>query len=244
MQRALFTPLTRSLVSRNAVRATRIMTPAASVAYPQRFAVRFNSTTNNAAKDGAKAEEEKPKEQAEEEVKAEEETATEEADPVAELKEKLETKDKELASMKNHYARAIADFRHLQETTKMEVQKAKDFALQKFAKDLLDSLDNFNLALGHVKEDTLKTNDEVKNLYEGVDMTKNVFEKTLNKYGISKIDPLDEPFDPNLHEATFQMVHPDKTPGTIFHVQQIGYTLKDRVLRPAKVGVVKESDEE
>ena len=124
-----------------------------------------------------------PRKKPKEEVKSEEEQSSgaeseaQEADPLAELKDKLEKKDKELASMKNHYARAIADFRHLQETTKTEVQKAKDFALQKFAKDLLDSLDNFNLALGHVKEDTLKLNDEVRSLYEGVDMTKTVFEK-------------------------------------------------------------------
>lgn len=242
MQRALFNTLTRSFVARNAVCASRVITPAVSVTYPQRIAIRFNSSSNNAAKEEPKKEEQQ--EELKEEVKTEGETAAEEVDPVAELQEKLETKDKELASMKNHYARAIADFRHLQETTKVEVQKAKDFALQKFAKDLLDSLDNFNLALGHVKEETLKTNAEVKNLYEGVDMTKNVFEKTLNKYGINKIDPIDEPFDPNLHEATFQMVHPDKQPGTIFHVQQVGYTLNERVLRPAKVGVVKESDEE
>ena len=141
--------------------------------------------------------------------------------------------------MKNGYVRAVADFRNLQESTKKEVQKAKDFALQKFSKDLIVSLDNFSLALNAVKEETLASNDEVKNLYEGVDMTRSVFEKTLKSYGIEKIDPIGQPFDPNHHEASFEIPQPDKEPGTVFHVQQPGYTLNSRVLRPAKVGIVK-----
>lgn len=160
---------------------------------------------------------------------------------VAELKTKLTQKDKDLADMKNHYARAIADFRNLQELTKKEIQKAKDFALQKFAKDLLESLDNFGLALNSVKEESL-ANAEVKNLYDGVSMTRTVFEKTLSRHGIEKIDPLGETFDPNLHEATFELAQPDKEPGTVFHVQQPGYTLNSRVLRPAKVGLVKDTE--
>ncbi|EMG48993.1 mge1 GrpE protein [Candida maltosa Xu316] len=240
MQRALLSPLTRSITARNTLRSTRLVTPRVRVSYPQSLAVRFNST--NAAKEEPKKETEASA-KAETEAEAKSEEAEAEVNPLSELQEKLEKKDKELAAMKNHYARAIADFRHLQDTTKTEVQKAKDFALQKFAKDLLDSLDNFNLALSHVKEDTLKLNDEVKSLYDGVGMTKTVFEKTLIRYGIEKIDPLDQPFDPNLHEATFQIAHPDKEPGTVFHVQQVGYTLNDRVLRPAKVGVVKNDDE-
>lgn len=164
------------------------------------------------------------------------------ASEVEELQSKLTKKDKELANMKNHYARAIADFRNLQESTKLEKQKARDFALQKFAKDLLESVDNFDLALNAVKEDTLKANAEVKNLYEGVDMTRNVFEKTLARHGIEKVDPIGQPFDPNQHEATFEIAQPDKEPGTVFHVQKNGYTLNSRVLRPAKVGVVKDTE--
>ncbi|KAG7661815.1 mge1 [[Candida] subhashii] len=239
MQRALLSSLTRSVAARNTARSMRVVRPV--VAIPscyQPFAVRFNST--NAAKEEPVKTEEEAK--TEEPAKEEQEQAAEEAkevDPTVELQEKLLKKDKELAEMKNHYARAIADFRHLQETTKKEVQKAKDFALQKFAKDLLESLDNFALALGHVKPETLETNHEVKNLYEGVDMTRNIFEKTLGKHGIEKIDAIDKEFDPNLHEATFQVPQPEKEPGTVFFVQQDGYTLNSRVLRPAKVGIVK-----
>ena len=81
---------------------------------------------------------------------------------------------------------------------------------------MLKYVDNFDLALNAVKEDTLKNNSKVKNLYEGVDMTRNVFEKTLASSGIEKVDPIGEQFDPNQHEATFEIAQPDKEPGTVF----------------------------
>ncbi|ODV79878.1 GrpE-domain-containing protein [Suhomyces tanzawaensis NRRL Y-17324] len=230
MHRALFTPLTRSVAARVAVRSTMAARP---VVFAPRM-VRFSSNDAKAPEGEAKPE------ATEGETTKEESTEQKEVDPAEEFKAQLAKKDKDLADMKNHYARAIADFRNLQESTKKEVQKAKDFALQKFAKDLLESIDNFSLALSAVKEETLATNDEVKNLYEGVSMTQNVFEKTLNRHGIQKIDPMGEPFDPNQHEATFEIPQPDKEPGTVFHVQQPGYTLNSRVLRPAKVGIVKD----
>ena len=160
---------------------------------------------------------------------------------IEDLQSKLAQKDKELAEMKNFYTKALVDFRSLQESTKKEIQKAKDFALQKFSKELLDSLDNFNLALNAVKAEAIN-DQEFKNLYDGVYMTKNVFEKTLNKYGIEKIEALDKQFDPNLHEATFEIPQPEKEPGTVFYIQQDGYTLNSRVLRPTKVGVVKDGE--
>ena len=138
--------------------------------------------------------------------------------------------------------RSIADFRNLQEVTKKDVQKAKDFALQKFAKDLLESVDNFGHALNAFKPETVEKSQEISDLYTGVQMTKDVFEKTLRKHGIKKLDPLGETFDPNKHEATFEIPQPDKEPGTVFHVQQVGYTLNDRVIRPAKVGIVKDPE--
>jgi molecular chaperone GrpE len=226
MHRAFLAPLNRTVAARNVGRNIRMSNIRPTmVGYPKMM--RFASTNGAAEKEEPIQEKEEPVEEAKE------------VDPIEELKSNLTQKDKDLADMKNHYARAIADFRNLQESTKKEVQKAKDFALQKFAKDLLESLDNFALALNAVHEDSLKNNVEVKNLYEGVDMTRNIFEKTLNRHGIEKIDPIGEQFDPNQHEATFELPQPDKEPGTVFHVQQPGYTLNSRVLRPAKVGLVK-----
>lgn len=188
---------------------------------------------------------EKPKEEAAKETEKEE-TVEEELSPIEkdlkELREKLEKKDKELVEFKDRYVRSLADFRNLQETTKREIQKAKDFALQKFAKDLIESIDNFGHALSAVKEDSVKASDEVAQLYDGVKLTRDVFEKTLTKHGLKKIDPLDEEFDPNKHEATFQAPQENKEPGTVFFVQQPGYELNGRVLRAAKVGIVKAND--
>ncbi|KAF5101447.1 hypothetical protein D0Z03_000593 [Geotrichum reessii] len=160
---------------------------------------------------------------------------------LAEVKAKLEKKDKESAQYKDQLLRSIADFRNLQETTKREVTKAKEFALQKFAKDLLESVDNFDRALSVVDADKRadpENHKELVDLYEGIKMTQNVFEKTLEKHGLKKIFPEGEKFDPNHHEATFEAPQPGKEPGTVFFVQQAGFLLNDRVLRAAKVGVV------
>lgn len=227
MQKALFNPLRTTLRAGMAARTAAVRPAGAGF-------VRFNST--DAKKDAS--------EPAAEEAAAEpaaEETSPE-AQALAQCQTKLEKKDKDLAAMKQHYQRAVADFRSLQELTKKDVQKAKDFALQKFAKDLLELVDNFGRAMQLVDPKVMESNSELKALYDGVHMTKNVFEKTLERYGIEKIDPEGAPFDPNQHEATFEIPQPDKEPGTVFHVQQVGYTLNSRVLRPAKVGVVKGDD--
>ncbi|KAL3232662.1 Uncharacterized protein RNJ44_04578 [Nakaseomyces bracarensis] len=173
------------------------------------------------------------------EAKPDENESNAEDKKVKDLEDQLAAKTKEAAELKDRLLRSVADFRNLQEVTKKDVEKAKNFALQKFAKDLLESIDNFGHALGAFKEEDLEKSKEINDLYTGVKMTRDVFEKTLRKHGIERLDPVGETFDPNKHEATFELAQPDKEPGTVFHVQQFGYTLNDRVIRPAKVGVVK-----
>lgn len=167
---------------------------------------------------------------------------TEEQKTIKDLETKLETKTKDALELRDRLLRSVADFRNLQEVTKKDVKKAKDFALQKFAKDLLESVDNFGHALSAFKEEDVKKSKEINDLYTGVRMTRDVFLNTLKKHGIEKLDPIGEVFDPNKHEATFELPQPDKEPGTVFHVQQLGYTLNERVIRPAKVGIVKGQD--
>ncbi|GEQ72519.1 hypothetical protein JCM33374_g6206 [Metschnikowia sp. JCM 33374] len=237
MQRSLYNSISRAAM--RSVSAGRLAARPAAITSAPRFAHNMSVRWNSSKTDEAKTTEQEAKGGAAE-AEASQEAAEPQEDPVtAELREKLLQKDKALAEMKNHYARSVADFRNLQETTKKEIQKAKDFALQKFAKDLLESVDNFGLALNSVKQETLDAQPDMKNLFDGVSMTRNVFEKTLEKHGIQKIDPMGEQFDPNQHEATFEIPQPDKEPGTVFHVQQPGFTLNSRVLRPAKVGLVK-----
>jgi molecular chaperone GrpE len=141
--------------------------------------------------------------------------------------------------------RTVADFRNLQDRTQREVKTARDFAIQKFAKDLVDSVDNLDRALGTVPADKLnvaeksEAQQDLANLYEGLQMTERILMQTLEKHGLERLNPEGDKFNPNEHEATFMAPQPDKEDNTVFHVQQKGFKLNGRVLRAAKVGVVK-----
>lgn len=166
------------------------------------------------------------------------------SDVEAELKKKLEAKEKEAIEWKDKYLRSVADFRNLQDRTQRDMKSARDFAIQKFAKDLVDSVDNLDRALIMGKEKIQATtednkNEDLHNFYEGVKMTETNMLQTLQKHGLERFDPEGEKFNPNEHEATFMTPMPDKEDNTVFHVQQKGFKLNGRVLRAAKVGVVK-----
>lgn len=144
----------------------------------------------------------------------------------------------------------MADFENLQKITTREKQKAKDYAIESFAKDIISNLDILHLALKHVPEDRRvkqpsstegaepSVSDTLADLYTGVSMTANHLEKTLNRFNIKSFDPTGEKFDPNQHEALYQAPIPGKEPGTVLECSKKGWLLKDRVLRAAEVGVV------
>lgn len=126
------------------------------------------------------------------------------------------------------------------------MQSARDFAIQKFAKDLIESVDNFDRALGIVPAEKLAdtSNESVKDLialYDGLKMTEGILMSTLKKHGLERFDPSveGEKFNPNEHEATFMTPMQGKEDNTVFHTQQKGFKLNGRILRAAKVGVVK-----
>jgi len=125
------------------------------------------------------------------------------------------------------------------------MKAARDYAIQKFAKDLVDSVDNFDRALTMVPEEKLNAQEKTEhlqdlvNLHEGLKMTENILMQTLKNHGLERFDPNGEKFNPNEHEATFMTPMADKEDNTVFHTQQKGFRLNGRVLRPAKVGVVK-----
>ncbi|PMD22711.1 putative GrpE protein like protein, mitochondrial [Hyaloscypha hepaticicola] len=162
-------------------------------------------------------------------------------------KKELEAKNKEIIDLKDRYLRSVAEYRNLQERTKREVQSAKDFALQKFAKDLVDSVDNLDRALAMVPEEKLNAKEknehlqDLVSLYDGLKMTETILMQTLKKHGLERFDPSveGEKFNPNEHEATFMTPMAGKDDNTVFHTQQKGFKLNGRVLRAAKVGVVK-----
>lgn len=184
-----------------------------------------------------------------EEAKKDETKETEETkepkDEITLLKEEVEDAKKKASEFKDLYLRSIADFRNLQESTKREIRKSKDLALKSFAKDLLETADTFEIALKTLAQeetsDAEKKVKELDDLIEGVQITQTMFINTLKRHGLEQIEAMGEKFDPNVHEATFEVPQPDKEAGTVFFVQQPGYFLNGRVLRPAKVGVVQDT---
>ena len=135
---------------------------------------------------------------------------------------------------------------NLRERTRKEIEHTAQFAIQKFAKDLVNTVDVLNLALNSVPDDARKDaqekNPHLHSLYTGVSMTEAELLKTLKRFGVEQMNPLGEKFDPNKHEAIFQTAMPDKEAGTVFTVEKVGYLLNGRIIRPAQVGVVKDKD--
>jgi len=123
-----------------------------------------------------------------------------------------------------------------------EAENATIFGIQKFAKALIDVADTLNLALIHVKKESVEKNEELKVLYDGVSSTERTLMKVLNNHGIKKIDPLGEKFDENFHQAIMEVPDNSKPPGTIVQVMRPGYILDSRILRPAQVAVIKSSN--
>jgi molecular chaperone GrpE len=143
----------------------------------------------------------------------------------------------------DRYLRSVADFRNLQDRTVRDSKAARDFAIQGFAKDLIESVDDFGRALSTVPEEKVsnRTEDQkdLVNLYEGIKMTEQNLLKTLAKHGLVRFDPMGEKFNPNEHEAMFQTPVQGKEDNVVMHTQQTGFKLNGRIIRAAKVGVVK-----
>ncbi|XP_008552744.1 grpE protein homolog, mitochondrial [Microplitis demolitor] len=163
------------------------------------------------------------------------------------LKSEIELLNKELMSLKernieldNKYKRALADGENLRVRLTKQIEDAKLFGIQGFCKDLLDVADILGKATESVPKDQLtERNPHLKTLYEGLRMTESQLHKVFKKHGLVSVNPLDEKFDPNQHEALFQQEVQGKKPGTVVVVSKVGYKLHERIVRPALVGVAK-----
>ncbi|CAI9088331.1 OLC1v1022637C1 [Oldenlandia corymbosa var. corymbosa] len=165
---------------------------------------------------------------------------------LAEKEEQLNLKVKEIQEMKEKALRTYAEMQNSMDRTKRDAENMKKFAIQDFVKNLLDVADNLGRASSAVKGNFLKIDESkdtvgavplLRTLLQGVEMTDKQLSEVFRKYGVQKYDPLDEEFDPNKHNAVFEVPDSSKPPGTIAAVLKAGYTLHDRVLRPAEVGV-------
>ncbi|KAK9133155.1 hypothetical protein Scep_012683 [Stephania cephalantha] len=172
---------------------------------------------------------------------------------VAEKEELLKTKHKEMEKMQDKVLRSYAEMENVMERARREAENSKKFAIQNFAKSLLDVADNLGRASSVVKESFSKidtSNDTagavplLKTLLEGVEMTEKQLAEVFRKFGVEKYEALNEPFDPNRHNAVFQLPDASKPAGTVAAVLKAGYMLHDRVIRPAEVGVTTGGSEE
>ena len=145
----------------------------------------------------------------------------------------------ELADTKVKLLRALAEAENVRRRASRDVENASKRAIAGFAREMVVVADNLSRALGAVDKDKLGDNDAVNSLLQGVEMTEREMQHAFSRNGIKRVDPLGEKFDPQLHEAMFEYEDPSKPSGSVGQVLEVGYTLNDQPLRPAKVGVTK-----
>ncbi|MGH1571480.1 nucleotide exchange factor GrpE [Methylobacterium sp. P31] len=158
-------------------------------------------------------------------------------DPVAEALALLTAERDEL---KDRMLRTLAEMENLRRRTEREVADARAYAVTNFARDVLNVADNIRRALDSVPADAKATADgALKGLIDGIELTERDLAKTLERHGVKIVEPQGQKFDPNRHQAMFEVPNPEVPAGTVVQVVQAGYVIGERVLRPALVGVAK-----
>jgi molecular chaperone GrpE len=152
----------------------------------------------------------------------------------------IEALNAENTQLKDKVLRTLADMENLRRRTEKEVSDARTYATTNFARDMLNVADNVRRALENVPSEAAATAEgALKALLEGIQLTERDLLKTLERHGIRRLEPKGEKFDPNLHQAMFEVPDPSVPNGTVREVVQSGFVIGDRVLRPALVGVAK-----
>ena len=160
----------------------------------------------------------------EEESSSEDELDSGEEDPISE----------ELANLKDQVLRSLAEVENVKRRAARDVENAHKFAVEKLINDLFPVLDSLEKAV-----ETAKSTEGADAIAEGVSLSLKLFVDTVSKSGVEQIDPLGEPFDPQLHEAMTMVPNPDAEPNSVMDVMAKGYVLNGRLVRAAKVIVVK-----
>ncbi|MET0746906.1 MAG: nucleotide exchange factor GrpE [Rhizobium sp.] len=162
-----------------------------------------------------------------------EEAAPAEPDPVEVLKG-------ENAELRDRYLRLAAEMDNLRRRTEREVKDAKSYSVAGFARDMLAVSDNLRRAIDAIPADVRAGADAgLATLIEGVEMTERSMLSTLERHGVRKLDPIGQKFDPNFHQAMFEIPNVEVPNNTVVQVVQDGFSIGERVLRPAMVGVAK-----
>ena len=137
--------------------------------------------------------------------------------------------------------RVQAEMQNLRRRSEQDIEKAHKYSQEKFSTELLSVMDNLERALAAAAN---HEDDTVKAIYEGVDLTLKSFTDCFNRFHIEAVDPMGEPFDPQIHQAMTIIENAEVEPNTVIEVMQKGYTLHGRVIRPAMVVVSKEPEHE
>lgn len=167
-----------------------------------------------------------------------EEIKVDNVEDIQQNQEKADVAEQNSASedFKEKYYYLAAEMQNMQRRFDKEKENLLKYGSEKILRDLLDVVDNFERTIGFIKDDQ---DEKVKNLYVGLDMVNTQFTESLGKHGLKKVEAIGQKFDPNFHEALAQQPSDGKEDMEILQVHQDGYTLNERLIRPAKVVVVK-----
>lgn len=158
--------------------------------------------------------------------------------PEPEAQAALQNLPRENAELKDKLLRALADMENLRRRTAKEVTDAKLYGVSEFARDMLSFAANMGRVIENIPRELRESRDQaVKTLIEGIELTERDFISRLANHGVRKLEPLGRKFDPNLQEALFEVPDDTVPNGTVVKIVEDGYTIGDRVLLPAKVGV-------
>ena len=158
-----------------------------------------------------------------------------EAAPANTLDARIAKLQSDIERLNDRTLRAQADAQNIKRRAEQEMEKARKYALERFAGELLPVVDNLERALEAASGD----DEAIKPIAEGVELTLKSFQDVLRKFQVEPVDPVGEPFDPQRHQAMSLIDNPDAEPNTVLAVMQKGYTLNERLLRPAMVVVSK-----
>lgn len=149
-----------------------------------------------------------------------------------------DTRDQEIAELKDRLLRAAAETENVRRRLERDKQDAVAYAVTGFARDLLGVVDNLRRALDAIPANA-REDEAVNTIVTGVEMTERELSNVLQRHGISRIEAKGQKLDPNLHQAMIEVEHDSAEPGTVVQELQAGYVIKDRLLRPAMVSVAK-----
>lgn len=145
-----------------------------------------------------------------------------------------------VVELRDKYLRAVAETENIRKRAERDVADARAYGIAAFAREVLAVADNLTRAIESLDPEARAAADGTfKALLDGVELTRRELHKILEKHGVRRLDPLGEKFDPNFHQAMFELSNPEVPAGTVAQVMQPGYAIGERVLRPALVAVAK-----